>query len=598
MPTVAEVIRRLLPQGTNPAPPNEPALLDWRAPPLWPPDLFAVAATLSTISGAYAHAAVTGGTRASAARAEAFIARVVELGGAWRTLDPVRMDEVLAHVQELWSRVLAAGNEPVFEHPASSAAPWCPAALELLALADEACAGIGFGGEGSPFSAAVAYRHFAPPVEAWRSQDPTAADPRAGIERAAATLCMLVPPEECCVQPKTHTPQVGCTPRSLAHHLALLPGLGEVTTSYHQSPKPMCGDALNLLLVPFPYVMEPGDVAPGDVYADEKWGRFRVLARWLPPGGAAASGRLIASFLGELVAAARASSGREVHAVVLPELALDEDRAEVVGQELARTGIHLFVSGVLAPGPEGHPPRNCVMSVLYQDEAVLVDWKQSKHHRWRVEDGQIDAYGLPLDPAHLWWEDADVSGRQVRFYAFHRGATLATLVCEDLARIDPVQPVLRAVGPNLVIALLMDGPQMKFRWPGRYATVLAEDPGSTILTLTSAGMVDLHLARSVAKGQQPMKRAIGLWKDNDPSHSAEELVLEPGSHALLLSAPLMWGEERTMDRRSDGGATCEIRWGGVQQIAHPAPPAWLTRGSGLTTVDTGGRRGETGKDHR
>jgi 5-methylcytosine-specific restriction enzyme A len=47
---------------------------------------------------------------------------------------------------------------------------------------------------------------------------------------------------------------------------------------------------------------------------------------------------------------------------------------------------------------------------------------------------------------------------------------------------------MRSVGPNLVVALLMDGPQLTARWPARYASVLADDPGSSVLTLTSLGM--------------------------------------------------------------------------------------------------------------
>jgi len=72
------------------------------------------------------------------------------------------------------------------------------------------------------------------------------------------------------------------------------------------------------------------------------------------------------------------------------------------------------------------------------------------------------------------------------FYVFRYGMSMATLICEDLARIDPVQTVIRAIGPNLVIALLMDGPQWQRRWSGRYATVLADDPGSAVLSVTLA----------------------------------------------------------------------------------------------------------------
>ena len=49
----------------------------------------------------------------------------------------------------------------------------------------------------------------------------------------------------------------------------------------------------------------------------------------------------------------------------------------------------------------------------------------------------------------------------------------------------PLRTVIRSVGPNLVIVLLMDGPQLVRRWPGKYATVLSDDPGSAVLTVTS-----------------------------------------------------------------------------------------------------------------
>jgi len=41
------------------------------------------------------------------------------------------------------------------------------------------------------------------------------------------------------------------------------------------------------------------------------------------------------------------------------------------------------------------------------------------------------------------------------FTVIRPGAALAVLICEDLARFDPVLPVINAVGPNLVISLLL-----------------------------------------------------------------------------------------------------------------------------------------------
>ena len=46
------------------------------------------------------------------------------------------------------------------------------------------------------------------------------------------SLCVRVPPAIACVQPKTNTPAVGCTLRSLTHNLALLPSVASVTTRW------------------------------------------------------------------------------------------------------------------------------------------------------------------------------------------------------------------------------------------------------------------------------------------------------------------------------------------------------------------------------
>jgi hypothetical protein len=151
---------------------------------------------------------------------------------------------------------------------------------------------------------------------------------------------------------------------------------------------------------------------------------------------------------------------------------------------------------------------------------------------------------------------------------FRANATLSVLICEDLARYDPVLTVMNAIGPNLVIALLMDGPQLEKRWPGRYATVLAEDPGSAVLTLTSMGMV----ARS-AMPADPQAREIALWKE--PTGEARPLRLPKGDHALLLTLTSELVEQFTLDGRGDGGATAQFALGAAHPVRHPDPPGWL-----------------------
>jgi hypothetical protein len=126
---------------------------------------------------------------------------------------------------------------------------------------------------------------------------------------------------------------------------------------------------------------------------------------------------------------------------------------------------------------------------------------------------------------------------------------MCTLICEDLARQDPIADLLRCVAPNLIIALLMDGPQLGSRWPARYATVFADDPGSSVLTLTSLGMATLSRPRGVKES-----RCIAMWKDA-MSGGPVEIDLPAGAHGVVLSLSIERTKEWTADGREDYGRT-------------------------------------------
>src|SRR5690606_18576218 len=104
----------------------------------------------------------------------------------------------------------------------------------------------------------------------------------------------------------------------------------------------------------------------------------------------------------------------------------------------------------------------------------------------------------------------------------------SVLICEDLARQDPVAELVRAVGPNLVIALLMDGPQLEGRWSDRYATVLADDPGSSVLTVTNAGMVKLDTWQGNGRSN-----SVALWRDA-VSGKSQKIELRRSTKAVSL----------------------------------------------------------------
>jgi hypothetical protein len=174
--------------------------------------------------------------------------------------------------------------------------------------------------------------------------------------------------------------------------------------------------------------------------------------------------------------------------------------------------------------------------------------RQNKHHRWSLDEEQINQYHLEgaLHPHVRWWEAIDVPRRSLRFVEVGEGIVTVALVCEDLAQIDEVAEVLRSVGPTLVITPLLDGPQLRSRWAARYASVLADDPGSAVLTLTSAGMAQRSRPRD-----RDASSVIALWKDT--ARGVREIPLEVGAQGVLLSASV----DTTTRQSSDGRRAVE-----------------------------------------
>src|SRR5262249_32739308 len=148
---------------------------------------------------------------------------------------------------------------------------------------------------------------------------------RTGLPHLPHSLCMQVPPGEACVQPKSRTPQVGCTLRSLSHHLALLPPMGgEVATSWLIGVGPDTFERnerqweevgrrpLNLLVVPFPYDIDHACFVPGERFFGEnhpgrndpgleRWRFFTMAQNWLGQGASSLTSHALFNFLQALV---------------------------------------------------------------------------------------------------------------------------------------------------------------------------------------------------------------------------------------------------------------------------------------------------------
>jgi hypothetical protein len=158
-----------------------------------------------------------------------------------------------------------------------------------------------------------------------------------------------------------------------------------------------------------------------------------------------------------------------------------------------------------------------------------------------------------------WWEHVDLSDRRLLFVSLP-ALVLSVLICEDLARPDPVGDLVRAVGPNLVIALLMDGPQLRGRWPERYAMALADDPGSSVLSLTSLGMSELSRPAQGAS----RSRIIALWKDR--TGTSNEIELPSGCGGIVVTLSFQSEEEWSADGRRDHGTAVFPTLSGVHGV--------------------------------
>jgi hypothetical protein len=409
-------------------------------------------------------------------------------------------------------------------------------AIELLALADEACAGAGIE------SASRGVDRFGFHLL------------RGRVLELGSTLCSdRINAEVVKVLPKQHTPGVGLTLRSLSHHLALIRGT-DVLPFWQLNASKVPPNRLNILVAPWPLKLQPSQFRPRD----------RTGLRELPPAfGFMAfdlrdDPRAVRQYVEEVLTAAEETVG-PVDLVVFPESSLAPAEFDAVRDALlARPGDPILLGGVCESARgDGYSSNRLEL------RSSALRLQQAKHHRWKLDQHQVVQYGLAgtLNPAMNWWEDSRLTSRQVHFVGVSSQLTLCCLICEDLARQEPVAEIVRSVGPSLVIALLMDAPQVLARWPARYASVLADDPGSSVLTVTSFGMASLSRPHD---GRAP-SRSVALWKD--ALGGSREIELPPGADAVVLSLFFERRREWTADGRDDGGVASFPRLGGVHAVA-------------------------------
>jgi hypothetical protein len=513
----------------------------WGECPFWPPDVYAIAGALLKRSGAYLHVF-------KHSDPPQYLRGIAKQGNAWQVeLNRVPDDSVAtlrqicsSEIQKSW-RILTDVAATCSLSEISERPGLCEHLLRLALIADQASAGIGV-----DWPSDLKRHRFLSIADGLKS------------ENDLRSFCWDVPPDVLCVLGKQHTPQRGATFRSLSHHLALYQP-NEIEARWHG---PYCPPdksfekhrMLNLLLLPWPTQVDSRDFArvpPKNAKRKSIADNFEFR-----PEVRETSNQFRAR-LKRAIGAARRQAAK-IDAVVLPELALTKRQFDVAEGVAIDEGM-ILISGVRIPDT----PRDNNW-VMMQPAGVLdstatgfrktsfadqVRFSQAKHHRWCLDRDQIVNYQLggQLTPSRLAWENIDLP-RRVLYFANINQLTWSVLICEDLARQDPAADVIRAVGPNLVIALLMDGPQLRGRWPSRYASVLADDPGTSVLTLTNLGMAERSRPVDPGTGKRSeARRVIALWRDVETGDF--EVALDPKEDACVLSLECVPRTEYSADGR-------------------------------------------------
>jgi hypothetical protein len=299
--------------------------------------------------------------------------------------------------------------------------------------------------------------------------------------------------------------------------------------------------------------------------------------------------RLDLDLLDRVLVAAREEGG-SVDVVLLPESAVEKDELGDLETVLDAHGVVMLQAGVREPVQPSEPFPNNWLHIGVNprlekagplpsgDRRPWFHLRQNKHHPWSLDESQVDQYhvGGALHPHIRWWEAMDVPRKAIQIVEVAE-LVLVALVCEDLAQNDDIAQLIRSVGPTAVIVGLLDGPQLAARWSARYASVLADDPGSSVLTLSSFGMVQ----RSRPEGRDA-SRVIALWKD--PTTGVREIPLEPGAHGVLLTVSFDRATRYAADRRwpVDNSTFCyavavhQVHASDAGSTAQPAPQTTAT----------------------
>lgn len=381
--------------------------------PSWPPDIFAVAASLLQVSGAYLRIVESWPPDKDTfedcleVSAEDWAEEIHALGLEWRNNLQAPPDPLPS-----WWRILIQNRKMALRDIPQNPAVLC-ALAHLCAVADEASFGIGiWQPKGENRAAGPRFRSLA---EGQLLPD----------RDRGSTVCIEVDPSRARVLPKFHSPQTGISVRSLSHHLALWTAHDVTPFWFTARPTPWWSPeigfrqshCLNLLLAPWPLVIAPNAFTPARPECGqlrnmpESFGFFQYRQK---------SDSLRTSLTLQALYESALQLTDRVHGIVLPEMALHHDEYEALGGWATDEECFL-ITGVHEPGQVkgsgDRPAQNFVMLEVPLSDEHYLEARQRKHHRWRLDRSQIFQYGLggQLDPERIWWEHSETDARSLTF---------------------------------------------------------------------------------------------------------------------------------------------------------------------------------------
>ena len=338
---------------------------------------------------------------------------------------------------------------------------------------------------------------------------------------------------------KNCVPQSGLTSNNITHNLTYIKPTvkPKVALSFTKNKNKT---KYNILVLPWPFSIKSSDFKRSNQKSKIEMDEYFDFFDYIP------SGEIDTNLYLKALISTMEKIG-SIDLVVFPECTMSEEEYK----EIVRLTYLCFggsspniLSGVYGHDTEADTGINKAILSFIDTSNNYSSAEQHKHHRWFLDRNQLRNYNLAsvLSPNKKHWENISVKRRNLLVLHTPKNINLCPLICEDLARQEPVAQAVRALGANLVVSLLLDGPQMKFRWPGKYAAVLSDDPGSSVLSVTALGMT----LRSTGDGHEP-SRIVALW--NDQEKGVEELTLKENGIGLIIETDIVKKKMWTIDGR-------------------------------------------------